>query len=160
MAGFDVNQIKGNDRIIAGAGIVVFIASFLPWYGVSSGGFSVSTSGWSAGGLAMLAILLGIASAAFVVARSMGQMTDMSMPIGPALLALALSALSLLFILIRWASLPRYGGVIHAGARIGLYLALLAVIAQVVAAAMSFRTSGEKLPGSTQGPSSPPHPTP
>lgn len=147
MADFDVKQIKGNDRIIVGAGVVVLVASLLPWYGVSSGGFSASVSGWGAGFLSILAILLSLAAAGYVAARSMGQLKELAMPIGPAVLTLALSGASVLLILIRWASLPSYGGLVNAGPRIGLFLALLATIVQVAFAVMSFRASGEPLPG-------------
>lgn len=148
MAGFDINSIKGNDRYIAGGGVVVLIASFLPWYGASFGGFSSSVSGWSAGAWAVLGILLCIAAAGYVVARSMGQLDDLTLPIGPALLVLGLAGLGALFFLIRWLTLPSGGSAgFNYGPRIGLFLGLAAALAQAAFAGMSFRSSGEKLPG-------------
>lgn len=46
---FDWKRLSTLDRAIVGGAGVAFIASFLPWYGVSVDPFGVSVSGWSAG---------------------------------------------------------------------------------------------------------------
>jgi hypothetical protein len=51
---------QGPDRTILIAGVLFFIDSFLPWYGVRIGRFSATASGWDSGGLAVLAILFAI----------------------------------------------------------------------------------------------------
>src|SRR5687768_16009533 len=57
---------KGPERLILIGGLLFFIDSFLPWYGVSGSiagiGFSANAKGWSSGGLAVIAILLGLAA--------------------------------------------------------------------------------------------------
>ena len=72
---------RGADRMILIAGLVFFIDSFLPWYGVGFralgirlGGISIS--GWSSGGLAVLAILLALADMIFAAARVVGAKLD------------------------------------------------------------------------------------
>ncbi len=151
MAGFDINDVKGNDRIIILGGLVVFIASFFPWYGASASGaihFSASVKGWSAGGSAVLGILLCLAAAAFVLLRATGQLKDLSLPVGPALIVLALAGLAVLLFLIRWLSLPSGSGLgFSYGPRIGLFLGLAGAIVQAVFAALTFSSSGETLPG-------------
>ncbi|HET7354058.1 MAG TPA: hypothetical protein VFJ11_08455 [Gaiellaceae bacterium] len=145
---FDLKQLNTLDRVIAGGAAVAFIASFLPWYGVSVGPFSASVSGWSAGFTAWAgAMLLALAGALLVARRSGGTLP--SLQIGPSVLVAGIAALGLLLVIIRWTTLPRY----HisdlsydAGARYGLYIALIAGIAEVAAAVMQMRESGEKMP--------------
>ena len=145
---FDVKQLSTLDRVIAGGAAVAFIASFLPWYGVSVGPFSASVSGWSSGFTAWAgALLLTIAGALLVLRRSGATLP--SLQVGPSVLVAGIAGLGLLLVIIRWASLPRY----HisdlsydAGARYGLYIALIAGIAEVAAAVMAMRASGESIP--------------
>jgi hypothetical protein len=171
MAEFDVKQLKGNDRFIVGGGVLVFLASFFPWYGGSFSGagssFSSSVRGWSAGGLAVLGILLCVAAAAFVVLTIMGTLKDVTLPTGPALLVAGASGLGAVFFLLRWITLPSGGvsglaGSYHYGPRIGLFLALGGAVVQAAFAVLSFRTSGETIPGLGQpgGTAVPPPPPP
>jgi hypothetical protein len=140
---FDWKSFSTLDRAIAGGAAVAFITAFLPWYGVTVGPYSISTSGWSAGFSAWAGSLLLTAAGVLLVLRRSG----MSMPsaIGPALLVAAVAALGLLLVVIRWISFPRYRGV-DVGARYGIYLALLAGIVEVAAAVMALRASGEEVP--------------
>jgi hypothetical protein len=69
-----ITAAQGADRLILAAGVVLLIDSFLPWYGVGLAGvFSINVKGWSAGGLAVIAILLGLLCAAMAIARLLGQ---------------------------------------------------------------------------------------
>ena len=145
---FDLKQLSTLDRVIAGGAAVAFIASFLPWYGVSVGPFSASVSGWSAGFTAWAGALLLTFAGVLLVLRRSGA-TLPSLQVGPSVLVAGIAALGLLLVIIRWVSLPRY----HisdlsydAGARYGLYVALIAGIAEVAAAVMQMRASGEEMP--------------
>jgi hypothetical protein len=160
---FDLKELSTLDRVIAGGAAVAFIASFMPWYGVSVGPFSASVSGWSAGFTAWAgALLLTLAGALLVVRRSGGTLP--SLQVGPSVLVAGIAALGLLLVIIRWATLPRY----HlsdlsydAGARYGLYIALIAGIAEVAAAVMQMRASGEAMPwAQAQQPAAPPAESP
>ena len=145
---FDWKQLSTLDRVVAGGAAVAFIASFMPWYGVSVGPFSASVSGWSAGFTAWAgALLLTLAGVLLVLHRSGATLP--SIQVGPAVLVAGIAGLGLLLVIIRWVSLPRY----HvsdlsydAGARYGLYIALIAGIAEVAAAVMAMRASGESMP--------------
>lgn len=73
---------RGADRMILIAGLVFFVDSFLPWYGVgfralglNLGGINIS--GWSSGGLAVLAILFALAATLFAGARVVGAKLDL-----------------------------------------------------------------------------------
>lgn len=112
----------GADRMLLVAGLLFFIDSFLPWYGISFsfgefGGTSVSIKGWSAGGLAVIAILLGIALTAFAAARVVG----MTAPIGnlkDGMVYLVLGGGAFVFTLLRFVTQTRL-------TKYGLYLALV-----------------------------------
>lgn len=67
------------------------------------------------------------------------------LPAGPAAVIAGASILGVLLILIRLVTLPDVQG-IGAGARFGIFLALIAGVVQVVGAVMAFRESGEALP--------------
>jgi hypothetical protein len=149
---FDWKRLSTLDRVIAGGGAVAFVAAFLPWYGASVGPFSASVDGWSAGFTAWAgSLLLTAAAVLLVVLRSGGTLP--SIRTGPSVLVAGVSGLGLLLVVVRWASLPRVhsiGGVYSAGARYGLYVALIAGIAEVAAAVMEMRASDEELPWAAQ----------
>jgi hypothetical protein len=144
---FDWKRFSTLDRVIVGAAAVAFIALFLPWYGVSVGPFSASVDGWSAGFSAWAGGLLLTAAGVLVVLRRSG--TDLAAArVDPSLLVACVAAVGLLLVVIRWVSFPRYNGAgglsYDVGARYGIYLALIAGIAAVTAAALAWRSSAEQ----------------
>jgi hypothetical protein len=149
MATFDVKKLSNLDKVIVGAGGLALISLFLPWYGVSSSFYSASVSGWSTS-YGLLGALLIVVTGLFV----MMQRSDVNVPkmsIGPAVIVLGASLLGVLLILIRWVTLP--SGSFHSttgsysyGADAGLFIALIAGIAQAYCAFRLFRSSGEALP--------------
>ena len=102
---------KGPERLILIAGLLFFIDSFLPWYGF--GGFNVS--GWNSGGLAVIAILLGLAATLLVLAATVG----MQIPVQTTgALLLGLCGGALLFTVLRFVTETRL-------TKYGLYLAIV-----------------------------------
>ncbi|MEX2294474.1 MAG: hypothetical protein WD691_11855 [Acidimicrobiales bacterium] len=88
----DLNKLNTADKVIAGSGILLFIAYFLPWFKVDFGSFggSVSASGSDVGFLwATLPMLLGLIAAGTVIATKLFdvKMPDLPIPLGQALLA-------------------------------------------------------------------------
>ena len=117
MAG-KLKAAQGPDRLILIAGLLFFVDSFLPWYGLKgflasaarSVGVSPNVKGWSAGGFAVLAILFAIAATIVAALNVLGMMKDVGMPQGQ--LMLILTGGTLLFTLLRWlteTSLTKYG---------------------------------------------------
>lgn len=97
----DLNKLTASDKVIAGSGIVLFIAYFLPWFKVDNGlGDSVSFSGGDVGFLfATLPMLLGLIAAGVVIASKLFdvKLPDLPIPWGQAFLGLgALAALLVL----------------------------------------------------------------
>src|ERR1700756_3607477 len=131
---FDWKRMSTLDRVIVVGSLIAFIATFLPWYGVSVLGLSASVSGWSAGFSAWAGSLLLTAAGVLLLLRRSGTTLEIG-EVGPALIIAIVAAVGLLLVVIRWVSLPRYQG-IDAGARYGLYIGLIAGIAVVTAGVM------------------------
>jgi hypothetical protein len=154
MASFDPARVSKAEWIGLGAGLLAFIASFLPWYSVSAGLFSISVNAWSLGFLAWFPVLLMMAAAGVILAQQLGA----NMPTvrtGWPLLLLGAGALSLVLILIRWVSLSAetdgvdFPGVSY-GASFGLYVGLVASILLGLSQYLVFRSTGQSLSDATK----------
>ena len=156
----DVKQMNRNDQIIAGAGVVMLILSFLAWYtvkveGLGSLGGEGSLNGWDLDFLgATLAVILSLLAAGFVVARAAG--TDTSAIKAPAhVVTLALAGGAVVMMLLQWLRAPDVPDVpgLDAGFTVVFYLALLMTVLQAVFAFLSFQAAGgmNAAPGSSAG---------
>ena len=118
--GQKIRSAQGPNRILLIAGLLFFVDSFLPWYGVSGKfigvNISINIKGWSAGGLAVIAILLAIAATILAALEVVGATKDANLPSGP--LALILSGGALAFVLLRWVTETR-------ATKYGLFIALI-----------------------------------
>jgi hypothetical protein len=64
----DINKLSTPEKVIAASGILLLIASFLPWFTVDFLGSSISANGWDLDFLVgPLPILIGIVMAAHVI---------------------------------------------------------------------------------------------
>jgi hypothetical protein len=72
-----INELSTSEKLIAAGGIVMLIASFLPWYRVSFLGFSVSANGWESPGAiwSILAVIVSVALVLSVVLPKFGNVT-------------------------------------------------------------------------------------
>ncbi len=154
MAVIGGRNVGNNDLVVMGAGALMFIDSFLPWYGVSfsGGGFtggSASVSAWHFFG-AWFPMLLVLAVAGWTAARVFAGRTLPSIANGAVswnFVAAAVSAVAALIILIRWVSYPSASGVgFSAGAKFGTYLGLALAIVQAVFGVLTITAAGEKFP--------------
>lgn len=142
---FDWKSLSTLDRVIVGGAAVAFIAAFLPWYGVSVAGLGITVSGWSAGFTAWAGTLLLTAAGVFLALRRSGASVPSVGGAGPSVVVAGVAGVGLLLVIIRWISFPRYHG-FDVGARYGIYVALIAGIAEVAAAVKAMRASGEPIP--------------
>lgn len=92
----DLNKLTTSDKVIAGSGIVLFIASFLPWFKIEIFGRSATANGWDVGFFwAGIPALLGLAAAGLVLANKLSdfKLPEIPIPWGQAfLIAGAVSA--------------------------------------------------------------------
>jgi hypothetical protein len=150
MPGFDLKQIKRNDQVILGAGILFLLLSFFaPFYGVSfhgAGGLggSASVTAWHSYGF--LAVLLIIIAVAIVAVRVLGNASLPALPIGPNLLVVVVSGLGTLLLLLRgFTYKSASGGGYSVGLKWGAWVLYVLAIAVVVGAVLNLMASGEKI---------------
>jgi hypothetical protein len=140
----DTKQLGRKEWGILIAGAVAFVSLFLPWYGASVAGYTAaSVNAWSTGYGWMAAALL-VAASVYLFIRLQG---DVKLPARSVSVILVLSAVGLLLVLIRLGSLPTGSGSVAGvatyqyGGRIGIVIALIAGLVQVVCAGLLFRSS-------------------
>jgi hypothetical protein len=152
MADFDVKRLTPLEWAGGGAGVLAFIVSFFPWYSFDVAGFaSGSASAWNTGFLAWFSVLLLMGAGVVVLLPHFGVQVN-RLP----LTWLSLSGAAVVFILIRWLTLPD-GGMgdfgllgdsgIDAGAGFGLVVGLIVAIVSAAAAFMTFRAAPKQAPG-------------
>ena len=154
----DIRQLPRNEQWFLGAGVLVFVASFLPWYGVSynlsfagvkSSG-SASINAWHS--YATLGLLLIVA--ATVVAAAMAFTVDSlpELPVSWNVVVTGLSVVGALLVVVRSLDLPSVSG---PGASVGLrwggWILLIACIAHAVLAVTRLRASGDAMPWAERG---------
>ena len=85
----DLNKLSTSDKVIAGSGILLFIAYFLPWFTADAGIVSVDATGGDVGFLwATLPMLLGLVMAGVVIASKLFdvKLPELPVPWGQAML--------------------------------------------------------------------------
>ena len=65
-----INELSTGEKLVVGGGIVLLIASFLPWYDIDILGVSFSRSGWQSPGAiwSVFATLIGVVMAGSILA--------------------------------------------------------------------------------------------
>jgi hypothetical protein len=145
----DLGRLSQLDRGIAGGAGVVFISGFLPWWGYTGPAniYNASVKGFSTGFTGWAGILLLFLAGLYLFLRRM-DVSLPALPVRPAVAVAGVAATGLALVVIRWLSLPS----VHAGlagsigAKWGIWVALLAGIAEVACAVVELRASGEPLP--------------
>ncbi|WP_372787732.1 hypothetical protein [Paraconexibacter sp.] len=128
----DVSQLSQGAKIAGGAGLLLLISMFLPWYDVSASfaGFSASNSGnaWEVFGFIDL-VLFVTAVAAIAVAVMATQNRSAALPVPPGQLLLALGGLATVLVVFRVLSVPD-GGIdvdgVDVSRKFGLFVGLIA----------------------------------
>jgi len=136
-------DVATSDIGTVAGGLVVLISSFLPWMGIDWYYYRGNNHlGWSSGALAVIAILLVIATAGLAVARVFaGERVPAFGPVGPALLNVIAGAVATLFILIRLVTVNPYDS------RFGLYFGLIGAAAVTGFSIAGLLSNGEQGPG-------------
>jgi hypothetical protein len=136
----DLNKLTTSDKVIAGSGILLFIAYFLPWFKIDNGlGDSVSFNGGDVGFLfATLPMLIGLVMAGVVIASKMFdvKLPDLPVPWGQAHLGLGGLA-ALLVILKLLIGEDVFGFDLDRG--FGLFVAVLAAIGLAAGGFMKYQ---------------------
>ncbi|OAA18811.1 hypothetical protein UG55_109914 [Frankia sp. EI5c] len=140
-------SVATNDVGVIGAGAVAFIFSFLPWFSVkakifgssysdSVGAWNTDLSGYLWG---WLAILLLLAVAGLTAALTFANLRLPTLPVPLPVVTVAASGLAVLLIIIRWIAYPSIPSSYDGGASFGLFITLIAAIAQTVFGVLNLR---------------------
>lgn len=125
----DLSQLSLGLKVAGGAGLVLLISLFLPWYGIDLdlGGFdgpSVSATAWEAFSYTdLVAFVAAAAAIAVVVLHTQNKLGALPVPAGQ--LLLGIGGLALLLILFRTVNPPGPSEA-DLGRKIGLFIGLLA----------------------------------
>lgn len=150
----DLNKLTTSDKIIAGSGIVLFIAYFLPWFKVDFGIGSASASGGDVGFLwATLPMLIGLVMAGVIIANKLFDVTlpDPPMPWGQ--VHLALGALAAVLVVLKLIIGEDPSEIVDRA--YGLFLATLAAIGLAVGGFLKYQ-EGDTSPSTGGGTGSAP----
>lgn len=162
MAGSGAAKVAGPDWVVIGAGLLAYIASYLPWYRANLSILGIDrhtgVNAWNAGFGAWFSVLLLVVVAGVVITSTVGG-RQLSTPTSRPLITLVGSALAFITIVLRWVTLPDASGglnghlgelgdfdlgsafMVSSGAGSGLYLGLIAALVAVVASLLTFRTA-------------------
>lgn len=153
-----MDRMTTAQKIGVGGGVLLLVASFLPWYSVSLGGFgSFSVKGWDAGFLAWGGVVLGIAGAIVLALKAMGTSDVRAGGFASEQIAVILGAASFVLILLR---LLTETTAVSFGLFLGLVGAALVAygaFTQMKAAGMSVNDMKQKF-GAGEPPAQPPAP--
>jgi len=142
-----MNKLTTSDKIIAGSGIVLFIAYFLPWFKVDFGplGGSASASGSDVGFFwATLPMLLGLIAAGVVIANKLFdvKLPDLPIPWGQAFLGAG--ALAALLVVLKLLIGEDPSSIVKRA--FGLFLAALASLGLAAGGFLKFQEGDDSAP--------------
>ena len=129
----DLAALPSTRKITLGAGVLLLIDSFLPWYHASAGPFSVSLAGWHQIGtiawILLIALLIWEGTRIAGVAPVTGRRADLFSAVG----ALVVVAVGVIFVIQRLSD---------GNLGFGFWLGVLLLIAVGVTAFTTFKESG------------------
>ena len=159
MAQTDVRQLPRNDQGVLAAGVLVFIASFFPYYGYSLSGkvgnplginASHSWTAWHS--YATLGLLLVLAATIVAAVQVFAGESLPEMPVSWNLVVLGLSALGTLLFIIRSFTLDSGDiGPLSYGLKWGAYVVMILCLAHTAFAFLRMREAGEPMPWAQHG---------
>jgi hypothetical protein len=157
----DFSKIGNGAKITFLSGLILFIFSFLPWYGTSGFGFNLNINGWDSEFWAVFGIILGIVAVA-ILALKVFDVFDLTIgPFKAEQITFMVGILSAFFILLRWLTETDF-------VKYGLFISLIAAIGIAVGGFLAIREAGLEMPdmddfrsiGGSGGGEPPPPPPP
>ena len=128
----DLRRLSRADQAVGGASLIVLVSLFLPWFGFSALGASISVTGTAAHGYLVLVMITALLIAGYLLLRSGWGEFPFPLPIAQETLLLAGTSGQFLLVLIGFLDVPL------AGLRweIGAYLAACAAALAAAQAAL------------------------
>jgi hypothetical protein len=128
----DLRRLSRSDQAVGGASLAVLISLFLPWFGFSAIGASISISGTTAHGYLVLVVLTALMTAGYLLLRSGWGEFPFPLPVAHEILLLAGTGIQFLLVLAGFLDVPLPG----LGWEIGFYLAVAAAALAALPAAL------------------------
>ena len=135
---FDLNRLSRVDQVVGASSLILLITLFLPWFGVSLGGYSASESGFDAHGYLIIPLLTAIVLIAYLVMRAGWDHLPWKLPMEHTPLLLVGTGIQPLIVLLAFLFKPT-GTDWQFGAYLGLLAALVACGAAVMPALNSMQ---------------------
>ena len=135
---FDLNRLSRVDQVIGVSSLILIITLFLPWFGVSLGGYSASESGFDAHGYLIIPLLTAIMLVAYLVMRAGWDHLPWKLPMAHEPLLLVVTGIQALIVLLAFLFKPT-GTDWQFAAYLGLLAALVACGAAVMPALNSMQ---------------------
>lgn len=137
-----------GEILIVASGAILLVISFFNWYGIDFGGLlSVGYNGWQAPSafLSVVAILLGVAMAAFVVVTKLGvlKVPDKAGNLGWGVILLGAGGVAAVFLILKWLFNTDF-------TKLPLFIAILAGIGLAVGGLLTAKERGDI--GAAKGP--------
>jgi hypothetical protein len=118
----DLRRLSRADQTVGGASLVVLISLFLPWFGFSMLGASISVSGTTAHGYLVMVVITALLIPGYLLVRSGWGEFPFPLPVPHEALLLAVTGVQFLLVLIGFLDVPVAG----LGWETGAYLAVAA----------------------------------
>jgi len=128
----DPRRLSRADQAVGGASLIVLVSLFLPWFGFSAPGASISVSGTTAHGYLVLVVITALLIAGYLLLRSGWGEFPFPLPVAHETLLLAGTSAQFLLVLTGFLDVPLAG----LGWEIGAYLAVIAAALAAAQAAL------------------------
>jgi hypothetical protein len=122
----DLRRLSRADQIVGGASLVVLISLFLPWFGFSALGASISVTGTTAHGYLVLVVITALLIPGYLLLRSGWGEFPLPLPVAHDALLLTGTGVQFLLVLIGFLDRPAAGLSWEAGAYLAVAAAALA----------------------------------
>lgn len=156
----DLDKLSTGDKIMGGAGIGLFLFSFLPWFTLSTSFGSASQNGWDYFFTGIVPLLIGLALVAYVAVVKAAEAVELpELPVEHPVVVMGFAVFAALLVVLRFLlgdDIPY----LHLNRGIGLFLSVIAAITMAVGSFLSFKESGASLPGGSGGGTGSQPPTP
>jgi hypothetical protein len=122
----DLRRLSRADQIVGGASLVVLISLFLPWFGFSTLGASISATGTTAHGYLVLVVITALLIPGYLLLRSGWGEFPFPLPVAHEALLLTGTGVQFLLVLIGFLDRPAAGLRWETGAYLAVAAAALA----------------------------------
>jgi hypothetical protein len=140
----DLKKLLKGEMVIGISGIILFIDSFLDWFGAKAGPFKATDNAWGFT-LPLFAVLIGIAMVVLVALRAFGVVLPEKVGNFGFRLIYLLGGLAFLLVLIKIIVGPNIGDIpgVDKTRELGAYIGFLCTIGLAVGGFMAAKESGD-----------------